>query len=284
MIFSSIHQFGRRHNIIRMMLNPIWQPFKRTIWSIRNVFFAGRPIKCDAAKVRFIMVNEGQIAKNMWTGSFEAMERDFAVNGIGKGMRVLNIGANAGLYTIIASKIVGPTGEVHAFEPSSKTFELLQKNIKINDCGNVISNKFALSDFSGKLALNRDPYHPNMDGHYFVSQIPETSSLSAGVIEEIPCTTLDEYWQDACYGEIKPVDFIVIDVEGAEFSVFSGAKKTIAASPDLVMIMECTTQLDSIKEFLSDFGFKYYLWDVDSSYLIPTNFERGSIIARREIK
>lgn len=284
MILSKIHQFGRRHKIIRTVLNPIWQPFKRIIWVIRNVFFPRSLIKCDAAKVRFIMINEGQIAKNMWTGSFESMERDFAANGIKKGMRVLNIGANAGLYTIIASKMVGPSGEVHAFEPSSKTFELLQKNIELNDCRNVIPNKLALSDFSGKLALNRDPSYPNMDGHFFVSQMSEAASLSSGVIEEIPCATLDEYWQDSCGGEIKPVDFIVIDVEGAEFSVFNGAKRTIAASPDLVMIMECTTQLDVIREFLSEFDFKYYLWDMDSSRLIPSKFERGSFIARREIQ
>jgi FkbM family methyltransferase len=229
------------------------------------------------------MANVGQIAKNMWTGSFEAMERDFAVNGIKKGMRVLNIGANSGLYTIIASKMVGPSGEVHAFEPSSKTFELLQKNIELNDCRNVILNKLALSDFSGKLALNKDPSHPDMDGHFFVSQMPETSSLSSGVIEEIPCATLDEYWRELCRGKIQSVDFLVIDVEGAEFSVFNGAKRTIAASPNLVMIMECTTQLDEIRKLLSDFGFKYYLWDVDSRSLIQSELGRGGFIARREM-
>lgn len=282
MIFSAIHQFGRQHSLLRKLLNPIWQPFKRTLWAIRTAFFAGRPIKCNAGKISFLMVNEGQIAKNMWTGSFEAVERDFTVKGIKPGMRVLNIGANAGLYTIIASKMVGGAGEVHSFEPSSKTFELLVKNTELNNCQNVILNKLALSDFTGKLALNRDLANPDMDGHFFVSRIPELSSSLPGVIEEIPCTTLDDYWKDACGDEIKPVDFIVMDVEGAEFSVFSGAKKTISASPDVVILMECTVQIEEIKEFLSNFGFECFIWNIELSSLIPSKVEKGSFIVRRK--
>lgn len=284
MIFALIHQFGKRHKIVRAFLNPLWQPLKCFLWSMRVKLLSGRPIKCKAGKLSFFMVNEGQIAKYMWMGGFEDEERDFAAKGIKSGMRVLNIGANAGLYCIIASKLATMSGEVHAFEPSSQNFELLKRNIEINECKNVILNKVALADFSGKLALNRDESHPDLDGHFFVRHLSDPASSSLNVIEEIPCISLDEYWFNACGGEIKPIDFIVIDVEGAELSIFNGAKKTIAASPNLVMIMECTNNLDEINRFLSDLSFSYYEWDVGADKLIPTKFKKGSLIAQREAR
>jgi FkbM family methyltransferase len=230
------------------------------------------------------MVNEGQIAKCMWNGGFEEAERDFAVKAIKPGMKVLNIGANAGLYTIIASKTVGPFGQVHAFEPSSQNFDLLNRNIKINNCQNVTPNRLALSDFQGKLSLHRDRSHPDMDGHFFVRRILESHPPTPEAIEEIPCTMLDDYWLAACDGVIQPVDFIVIDVEGAELSVFNGAKKTISASPNVVMIMECTEHINEIRKFLVEFDFSCYQWDIASNKLISSEIERGSFIVRRKLQ
>lgn len=283
MIFSAIHRYGKRHNKIRAMFNPVWQPVKRLLWVLRSTLLAGRPIKCKVGQHFFLMADEGQIAKFMWSGGFEETERDFAAKEIKPGMRILNIGANAGLYTIIASKIVGESGQVHAFEPSSQNFSLLKRNIELNGCRNVTVNKLALADFQGKLSLNRDRLHPDMDGHFFVRRISESQLSSSDIIEEIPCTTLDDYWLEVCGGVIKPVDFIIIDVEGAELSVFEGAKETFAASPNLVMIMECTENITEIKRFLMDFKFSCYQWDVGSCKLLPSEIERGSFIARREL-
>jgi len=79
------------------------------------------------------------------------------------------------------------------------------------------------------------------------------------------------------------VDFIIIDVEGSELSVFEGARKTLAASPNVVMIMECTQNVLEIKKFLNDFEFKCYQWDMDLSQMVSVEIERGSFIARREM-
>jgi len=282
-MFSMIHSFGKRHPRIRDILNPVWQPAKRFLWLLRGKLLAGRPIKFSAGQHSFFMVDEGQIAKFMWAGGFEETERDFVVKEIRLGMRVLNIGANAGLYSIIASKMVGDKGQVHAFEPSSQNFNWLKKNIELNGCKNVKVNKLALADFQGTLSLNRDHLHPDMDGHFFVQNISESPLVSPDTIEDVSCTTLDDYWFRACGGIIKPVDFIIIDVEGAELSVFEGARKTFAASPNLVMILECTKNVSEIRKFLMDFEFQCYLWSLDSCQMIPVEIERGSFIARREI-
>jgi FkbM family methyltransferase len=229
------------------------------------------------------MVAKGQIAEYVWRSEFEKAERDFAVQRIVPGMRVLNIGANAGLYTIIASKLVGTAGEVHAFEPSSRNFGLLKANIELNQCRNVVANNLALSNFQGRLSLHSDPLHPDYDGHFFVRRLTDVSDTPSQPMEIIPCTTLDDYWQEACGGEMHPVDFIIIDVEGAELSVLEGARRTFAASPNLGMIMECTEQIPEIGAFLEEFGFETYHLGSETSSLLPTEIERGSLVALRGI-
>jgi len=283
-LFLKIHRFGSRYPLIRTLFNPFWQPFKLFLWRIRILFFSGHPIKCYSGEHSFLMIDEGQISKYMWAGSFENVERDFVLKSIKPGMRVLNIGANAGLYTILASKLVGDSGEVHAFEPSSQNYELLIRNIEINECKNVLLNKVALADFSGNLTLYRDELNPDLDGHFHVRGASKDISNSlSSVIEEIPCISLDEYWVNVCGGEIKPIDFIIIDVEGSELSVFQGAQKTFSASPDLVMILECTEFIDEIQELLSTFNFQFYEWNFMTSKLTPSECKKGSFIAIKKL-
>jgi len=283
-MFSIVRSFGNRHPKLRSAFGPSWQYVTQLLWTLRSKLFGRWPIDFTAGGCTVSMVTEGQIAECVWRGSFEECERDFAAREIKSGMRVLNIGANAGLYTIIASKMVGPDGMVHAFEPSLQNFTLLMKNIELNGCKNVVANNLALWNSQGRLSLNCDPLHPDIDGHFFVrplSEMPVDSSAAIGIVS---CTTLDDYWRDACGGDIKPVDFIVIDVEGAELSVFEGAQQTFEASPSLAMIMECTEHILEVGALLREFGFTYYHWDSDSQRLLPTEIGRGSFVALRGIK
>lgn len=281
-MLSTARSFARRYPILRVAFRPAWRLVTQLLWTFRRRLFGKWPIAFAAGRHTILMRAKGQIAECIWQGAFEECERDFVVNEIKSGMRVLNIGANAGLYTIIASKLVGPDGIVHAFEPSSQNFTLLNENIKLNGCNNVVANNLALSNFQGKISLNFDPLHPKSDGHFYVRRLTENSANSPAPIEIVPCTTLDEYWRDACGGVIKPVEFVIIDVEGAELSVFQGARQTIAASPRLAMIMECTEHIPEIAAFLSEFGFAYFHFDLDSTRLLPTEIGRGSFVALRE--
>jgi FkbM family methyltransferase len=283
-ILCGVNSFGRRHPELRALFRPAWQRCTRLSWALRSKVFSQRPIAFDAGKHTFAMVAKGQIAELIWRGGFEMDERNFAAGEIKPGMRVLNIGANTGLYTIIASKMAGPDGMVHAFEPASKTFGLLKQNIELNGCNHVVANNLALSNFQGQLSLNRDPLHPNFDGHFFVSRLAEVSAGSPAPMEIVSCITLDEYWRDVCGGNIKPVDFIVIDVEGAELLVFEGALRTIEASPNLVMLMECTVHIEETQTLLSKFGFSYYQLETDSHRPSPVELGRGSFVAVRGMR
>jgi len=280
-MFSIVRAFGRRHPKLCAPFRPVWQQVNRLLWVLRSKMFSRWPITFEAGRYVVSMVTEGQIAECVWRGTFEEPERNFAAREIKPGMRVLNIGANAGLYTIIASKLVGPAGMVHAFEPSSQNFALLKKNIELNGCANVIANNLALSNLRGRLSLNCDPRHPGLDGHFHVRPLTEIPVDAVAPIEIVSCTTLDEYWRDASGGEIGPIDFIIIDVEGAELSVFQGALQTIAASPNLAMIMECCSDDSQIAALLGGFDFNYFQLDLDSSRLLPAEIGQGSLVALR---
>lgn len=275
-ISATARSFGRRHTSFRAAFSPVWQRTTQMLWYLRSSLLGVRPISLKAGNHVLSMVAQGQIAGYVWRFAFENSERDFAAKKIKPGMRVLNVGANAGLYTIIASKLVGPRGEVHAFEPSSQNFALLKKNIELNNCTNVVANNLALSNFQGQLSLNPDPLHPEFDGHFFVQRLQETPADSSAPIEIVSCTTLDDYWRDACGGEIKAVDFIIIDVEGAELSVFEGARQTFAASHTVTMMMECKDHFAETDALLKKYGFNFYRWESESSRLVPQDIQEGS--------
>ena len=156
---------------------------------------------------------------------YEKFETDLVKQEINKGDVVIDIGANIGYYTLIFAKLVGDTGKVFAFEPDPTNFELLRKNIEINGYKNVILEKKALSDKEGKvtLVLNKE----NTGGHY-ISKQPTKNSIQVDAI------TVDDYFKNFGY----KIDFIKMDVEGAESMVLKGMANLLKHNADLKMMVE----------------------------------------------
>lgn len=227
------------------------------------------------------MLPEGHIAESIWKYEFEEDVRTFIEKYLKPGMCVLNIGANAGLYTLMAAKIVGAKGVVHAFEPATLNFDRLKRNVQLNGLTNVIINQMAVSDVSGSLAVLPDPAHPKLDSHYFVQRVIDGKSPE-GVIELINCDTLDNYWMKTCDGVLAKVDMIIIDVEGGELDVFKGAQAIFEVSPNLIMMAECTSKLDEIQALLRIKGFKFFKWNNAITMLEEISMQRGNIFAFRQ--
>lgn len=133
---------------------------------------------------------------------------------LNKGDTVIDCGAYIGEFTLYASKAVGPSGKVIAFEPDPTIFKKLQANIRLNTAGNIILvNKGAWSK-DGVLRFVGD----NIKGYSFMF-----ADKGEGAID-IPVVSLD--------GEldrlgVKKVDFIKMDVEGAELELIKGAERTL---------------------------------------------------------
>jgi len=80
---------------------------------------------------------------------------------ISPGMVVVDGGANCGIYTVAAAKLVGPSGLVLSFEPGAAAFEVLRKNVDLNGLANVRTYHAALSDKEGEAVLYHHKEGPN---------------------------------------------------------------------------------------------------------------------------
>lgn len=124
---------------------------------------------------------------------------------------VLDVGANKGEYTLAClSRFKDAT--IHAFEIAPPTYQKLKSNVSSD---RVVLNNFGLSNVDGSFALN---YNPDDDGS---SSLLEGKSIHDGNWKKIEVNVIrgDEYCNN---NDIKSIDLIKVDVEGAEHLVFEG--------------------------------------------------------------
>ena len=168
--------------------------------------------------------NDPVISGALALGVYETYQLDLFRRVVGRGMTVLDIGANVGLYTVIAAKLVGEEGMVASFEPEAQNFEILQKNILDNGFKNVQPARVAVANKEGELALYLSKGNK---GKHSIYRPSDTEG------EEIVKTiVLDEWLEQHSIGK---VDVIKIDIQGAEPLAFSGMKKTLSTKPALLM-------------------------------------------------
>lgn len=136
---------------------------------------------------------------------------------------VIDIGANAGWYAINIAKTY-PSSTVLAFEPIPKTYDFLEKNIKLNRVSNVVAHRFGLSDESKDLTFY---FYP--EGSVNASSANVSERMDA---ELITCHV--ERLDDFVSTNKLRVDFIKCDVEGAELFAFQGATETLQRDKPIV--------------------------------------------------
>ena len=157
--------------------------------------------------------------------SYEEFETKLVKDIIKDGNIVVDIGANIGYFTLIFARLVGEKGKVFAFEPEPNNFNLLKKNIEINGYKNVNLINKAVSNKSGKIKLYID--NVNYGGHSLIAEIPNRQSI------EIESIKLDDF-----FSANKKIDFIKIDVEGAELEVLKGMSNLLNQKDDIKILLE----------------------------------------------
>jgi FkbM family methyltransferase len=140
-----------------------------------------------------------------------------------EGDRVVDIGANQGLYAYHLSRLVGEGGEVHCLEPIPQNLKVLARAIGTWGLSNVQVHAVACGDRAG-----RQTFHvPEIDGvpYYGLAHLGGNEQMT------IECSVMR--LDDIITG---PVQFIKCDVEGAESFVFLGAKRIIQESRPTVLV------------------------------------------------
>ena len=139
------------------------------------------------------------------------------------GATFVDVGANIGYFTILASRLVGSGGRVFAIEPDEASVGLLRANLELNECRNVTVFPVAAADRpgSGRLITSRDGRS---------GSAVEIGATGEGTI--VRCERLDGLLAGA------RVDVVKVDAEGSEPLALLGARETIAAAPRLLAIVE----------------------------------------------
>jgi FkbM family methyltransferase len=165
-------------------------------------------------------------------GVYENFEMALFREVVGAGMRVFDIGANIGIYTVIAARRVGARGKVIACEPEPANFALLQQNVADNGFTNVVVNAVAVADRAGTMTLHLSRANK---GHH--SLVGGDGDDAGGTID-VEVATGDALIAAA---GLNGVDVLKIDIEGAEPLALAGLKNALSAS-DLALFFELTPE------------------------------------------
>lgn len=148
------------------------------------------------------------------------------------GMTVLDIGAHTGYFTLLFSRLVGPTGRVYAFEPHEPTFRMLSHNLRSARYRNVTAVQKAVGDQPGEVEFF-EMSAPGTHSLFNVAQHDPHFTLRRRLHTD--CTTVDRFL--GTQGNPQ-VDFIKMDIEGAEEKALAGMRKTVRCSENLAIVVE----------------------------------------------
>ncbi len=171
------------------------------------------------------------------------------------GMVFVDVGANFGVYALVAGQIVGPAGKVLAFEPTARSFDVLRQNIELNRFSNVDAFEVALADRRGKAWLN---YGWDPVGNW-IGEGPRGENRGEVAQTESLDTILEEK-------SVWHVNAIKIDVEGGEERVLRGAARCLVRSSPIVIFefnpacaLRCGLSPWGAADFLERLGYQFML-------------------------
>jgi FkbM family methyltransferase len=169
--------------------------------------------------------------------SYESNELQLHKLLIKPGSTVLDVGANIGWFALSIQRLVEDVS-IHCFEPIPATFDLLEKNVALNDAQGIFLHPFGLSDQEGSAQFYVDP-------SLSVNASMRLLSGCADVeLRDCKLSTVDLFVDD----RIACVDFIKCDVEGAEFLVLKGALATLAKHKPVLYV-------EMLRKWAAPFGY-----------------------------
>lgn len=176
----------------------------------------------------FLNPDDSTVSPALWTwGAWEPNETRWFVRSLRPGDVVVDVGANIGYYTLLGAALVGERGRVYAFEPDPVSFEILERNVRLNGFENVVLERKAVSKEAGRLQLFLAA-HNKGDHRIYAVEGEDRPSI------EVEAVALDDYFADLEHG----VDFVKVDAQGAEGVILDGMRGLIDRCDELVMAFE----------------------------------------------
>jgi FkbM family methyltransferase len=185
-----------------------------------------------------------------WIGHYELAIQQALGRELRGGDTFYDIGANAGFFSLVGARCVGPFGQVVAFDPSPDNVESIAEQVELNGLEKVIHwTGDAMGAVEGEAEFAyAGPGSPM--GHLGPARTGEEAI-------RVRVTTLD-----AAVKRFGAPDFIKLDVEGAEANVLEGAVETLARRrPGWLIEIHGAAEGAEVRGILADFGYQFYELD-----------------------
>jgi FkbM family methyltransferase len=189
-------------------------------------------------------------------GEAEAPSQKILSDYLHLGMVFYDLGANIGLFSLLASRIVGPAGKVVSFEPDPEIAARLRRNIARNGFTNVkVVESGVWSVTRSVNFLPADASSPDRGTGRFVEEQDAATAL-------VRCIALDDFVRNG-----PAPHAIKCDVEGAEVEVLRGAENVLrTARPWILCEMHSAANDQAVREFLGRLGYSFQ--PVDDTHVL----------------
>lgn len=242
------HPANRGRRLVAIARAVAWQLRKRVLtrpWDIP--VFGGLTLRCypDSPSASLVIYCDE---------SHDYHEMHFMRRYLRPGDSVLDVGANIGVYSLLAASLVGSVGRVLSFEPGPEAHRRLTENLLINQLDNVTVHACALGDRIGVVD--------------FLNQCDTTNRIQTAVdkgksVVSVPVARLEDIVKTVCtLGKM--------DIEGAEPIALLGAKRLLKDANPPVWLLELNGSLQAFgytestfSDWLSDHGYDLGLYDAD---------------------
>nr|WP_275335106.1 FkbM family methyltransferase [Nodosilinea sp. TSF1-S3]MDF0368153.1 FkbM family methyltransferase [Nodosilinea sp. TSF1-S3] len=171
----------------------------------------------------------------------------------------IDAGANIGVYSLLASSLVGLEGCVYSFEPVPTTFHRLQKNIAQNRIKNIKSFQVALGEKTEQLQFTVDEDETN----HVVSDKSQRLTVSVPSMPLSEAVPMDASWAMA-----------KVDLEGYELFFLRGARNLLEKLNPPVLLLEINNSFsrygylaNDIYSFLENFGYQAATYNANLNQL-----------------
>ncbi|MBD2292363.1 FkbM family methyltransferase [Anabaena sphaerica FACHB-251] len=237
-----------------------WQLYKRLTQKYIDIQLVNNiKIRCHT--------DSRSAAAALYCGLYDYHDMNFLLRYLRAEDSFLDIGANIGIYTLLAASII-KNGTIYSFEALPKNYTRLEENIRINQLDQVKTYSLAISNLIGNIALNL----AEGDSMPFISTQSHEKTLT------VKTDTLNNILNNE---SLSKLTLAKIDIEGAELLALKGATSLLKKQLPHVWIMEinnAVSNFDYNKEdlvnFLQDYGYGLFQYNADNNQIIPITLEQ----------
>ena len=248
-----IHPANRHRRVRALALAAFWQVWKRVVRQPLTIRYHGFRLPCHPGS----RLASAAVYFGTWPDYWEMrFVRDY----LRAGDRFVDVGANIGLYSLLAASVVGPGGRVVAFEPGREPAARLHETLVLNRFGNIELVRSAVGEQPGDLVFDAG----DEDATAHVSE--KTGSPG----ERVPVVRLDEVLDDRPYAMAK------FDIEGYEPFALRGMRRLLAVGNPPVFLIEAAgyskrygIETHDLMREIESWHYRPMIYDPDTHQLCP---------------